>query len=113
MMDKNILLAYQFLLENNSDVEGIKNMEEKKFLENKELLNYGLGLINNLRELFLNLGIIAFFSSEVLNKKNNELSYLCNYFLNGYGGINGYLIYDFLINEYSLILDEFIKILGL
>ena len=94
-------------------VNGIKEMDENKFLNHNECLNYSYGLINEIRKDFMKLNKEILISNEVISKISKEMYILDERLLNSYKGINGYLVYDFLKVEYDLILDELTKMINI
>ena len=109
-MNKVILDLYKLMIDNKDTVSKII-CSEKNFILNRDYLNYGYGLIKQISENFFRLDNIFVFSNKVIEMKTKELAFINKYLINSYNQINGYLIYDFLKTEYSIILEELKKIL--
>lgn len=110
-MNKNVLVLYDKINKNKKIVSKIQNMEEEKFLSNKECLNYGFGLVSEIKEYLLKLNREILINNDILSKMSKEMYIFDECLLNCYKSINGYMVYDFLKNEYNVLLEELNKIL--
>ena len=112
-MNKNALVLYDLMNKNFNEVNRVLKLKEEKFLNSQDCLNYGYGLIIEIRELFLNMNKEILLVNNYLNKVSKEMYILDSKLLNSYKKINGYLVYDFLNNEYGMIFKELAKMLNL
>ena len=112
-MTNNVLALYDLMKKNKTNVSKIANMDEYDFFNNYEYLNYGFGLLTEIRNYFSNLNKEILVCDSLLSNLAKEMHVLDENLLNGYKQINGYLLYDFFKNEYNLIFEELNRILNI
>ena len=105
MMNKEIMILCEMIANSEEDIN-LMVLSENEFLSNQDYLYFGYGFINQVIECLLKINKKMLFVNEGINMKFKELIIIKDYLINSYGGINGYLIYDFLKVEYPRILNE-------
>ena len=111
-MDK-IRDLYEFLNNNSYLANKISLMDEEDFLNDESAINAGYSLVNSAIEKIANLDIISLFLDEKLNIRRKEMESLDGYLMNSYKEVNGYLVYDYLKEEYQALLKSLEEILSI
>lgn len=102
----SLIELYKYMAEHKKLVEKITSMDENEFLSDEIALNVGLGFVNGLEDKLVSIDKRILIRDKIIYNHYNEFLSLHSYFLNDYGEINGYLVYDYLKGDYLVLLDR-------
>lgn len=105
-----VLELYSFIDTYYLEVNKIIKLPEEDFINDERVILMGYAILEGIEERLIKVHEIISLSSNKLNLMSKQIYRFNKLVSNSYKLINGYMIYDFLKNDYNVLYDEVKKI---